>query len=39
MPLSPGDLPANKYPIAADIGRGAFGRVYRARDLALNRST
>jgi serine/threonine protein kinase len=37
MPLSPGDLLANKYRIEAEIGRGAFGRVYRARDIALDR--
>ena len=37
MPLSPGDLLATKYRIEAEIGRGAFGRVYRARDVALDR--
>jgi eukaryotic-like serine/threonine-protein kinase len=37
MPLSPGDLLANKYRIEAEIGRGAFGHVYRARDVALDR--
>ncbi len=37
MPLSPGDLLATKYRIEAEIGRGAFGRVYRARDIDLDR--
>ncbi len=37
MPLSPGDLLAAKYRIEAEIGRGAFGRVYRARDIDLDR--
>ncbi len=37
MPLSPGDLLEDKYRIEAEMGRGAYGRVYRARDLALDR--
>lgn len=37
MTLDAGDLLANKYRIEAEIGRGAFGRVYRARDIALDR--
>ena len=37
MTLNAGDLLANKYRIEAEIGRGAFGRVYRARDMALDR--
>ncbi len=37
MPLSPGDLLADKYRIEAEIGRGAFGRVYRTRDITLDR--
>ena len=37
MPLHPGELLADKYRIEAEIGRGAFGRVYRARDIALDR--
>ncbi len=37
MPLSPGDVLANHYRIEAEIGRGAFGRVYRARDIDLYR--
>ena len=36
MTVSPGDLLANKYRIEAEIGRGAFGRGYRARDIALD---
>jgi eukaryotic-like serine/threonine-protein kinase len=36
VPLSPGDLLAAKYRIEAEIGRGAFGRDYRARDIALD---
>ena len=37
MPLSPGDLLANKCRIEADIGCGVFGRVHRARDIAADR--
>ena len=37
MPLNSGDQLANKYRIEAEIGRDAFGRVYRARDIALDR--
>lgn len=37
MTLNAGDLLANKYRIEAEIGRGAFGRVYRARDITLDR--
>ena len=35
MPITSGDLLAAKYRIEAEIGRGAFGRVYRARDTRL----
>ena len=37
IPLNPGDLLANHYRIEAEIGRGAYGRVYRARDTRLDR--
>ncbi len=37
MPLKPGDILANHYRIEAEIDRGAYGRVYRARDTKLDR--
>ncbi len=37
MPLKPGDILANHYRIEAEIGRGAYGRVYRGRDTRLDR--
>jgi hypothetical protein len=37
MPLSPGDLLAGKYRIEAEIGSEAFGRGYRARNIAPGR--
>ncbi len=37
MPLNPGDMLASHYRIEAEIGRGAYGRVYRARDTNLDR--
>lgn len=37
MPLPSNTLLANKYRIEAIIGQGAYGRVYRARDVQLDR--
>ncbi len=37
MPLSPGDILNGHYRVEAEIGRGAYGRVYRARDTRLDR--
>ncbi|MFZ1467178.1 MAG: protein kinase, partial [Anaerolineae bacterium] len=37
MPLSAGDILNGHYRIETEIGRGAFGRVYRARDTKLDR--
>lgn len=37
MPLQPGDIIGEHYRIEAEIGRGSFGRVYRAKDTNLNR--
>lgn len=37
MSLNPGDILANHYRIEVEIGRGAYGRVYRARDIKLDR--
>ena len=37
MPLSSGDILSGHYRIEAEIGRGAYGRVYRARDTRLDR--
>ncbi|MBC8333557.1 MAG: protein kinase, partial [Anaerolineae bacterium] len=36
MPYQPGDTLLNKYRIEALIGRGAFGEVYRVKNLKLN---
>ena len=37
MSLEPGSLLAGKYQIQDEIGKGAYGRVYRARDTSLGR--
>lgn len=37
MLFNPGDMLASHYRIEAEIGRGAYGRVYRARDIKLDR--
>ncbi len=37
MPLSSGDILGGHYRSEAEIGRGAYGRVYRARDTKLDR--
>lgn len=37
MLLNPGDILSGHYRIEAEIGRGAYGRVYRARETKLDR--
>ena len=37
MPLSSGDILSGHYRIEAEIGRGAYGRVYRVVDIKLDR--